>query len=74
LLLTKADCIITLSNGMANLLSKYVNKSKIKVIPNWGSNFEEVKLMQLLFPHDVYSLYYQSTSQQIYLPNDVVLF
>ena len=33
----KADCIITLSNGMANLLSKYVNKSKIKVIPNWGS-------------------------------------
>lgn len=22
---------------MANLLSKYVNKSKIKVIPNWGS-------------------------------------
>ena len=22
---------------MANLLSKYVNNSKIKVIPNWGS-------------------------------------
>ena len=33
----KADCIITLSNGMANLLSKYVNKSQIMVIPNWGS-------------------------------------
>lgn len=33
----KANCIITLSNGMANLLSKYVNNSKIKVIPNWGS-------------------------------------
>lgn len=33
----KADCIFTLSDGMANLLTKYVDKAKIKVIPNWGS-------------------------------------
>lgn len=32
-----ADCIFTLSNGMANLLTKYADKVKIKIIPNWGA-------------------------------------
>lgn len=32
-----ADFIFTLSDGMANLLTKYADKAKIKVIPNWGS-------------------------------------
>lgn len=31
----KAEKIITLSDGMADTLSKYVDCSKIKVVPNW---------------------------------------
>lgn len=31
----KADKIITLSEGMAETLEEYVDRSKIKVIPNW---------------------------------------
>lgn len=33
----KANCLITLSEGMAGLLSQYVNKKKIRVVPNWGA-------------------------------------
>lgn len=33
----KAECVITLSEGMADLLSQYVNKKKIHVVPNWGA-------------------------------------
>lgn len=33
----KAECIYTLSDGMADLLSEYVERNKMKVISNWGS-------------------------------------
>ena len=36
-LFAKAKKIVTLSDGMADRLSNYVNRSKITVIPNWAS-------------------------------------
>lgn len=33
----KAGRVITLSDGMADLLSRYVNRKKIQVIPNWSA-------------------------------------
>lgn len=35
-LYAKAEQIITLSEGMANVLSKYVDRNKIKIVPNWS--------------------------------------
>lgn len=35
-LYAKAERLYTLSYGMANVLSKYVDKGKIKIIPNWS--------------------------------------
>jgi len=35
-LYAKAEKIITLSDGMANVLSKYVKKDKIDIVPNWS--------------------------------------
>lgn len=35
-LYAKAEKIITLSEGMANVLSKYVNREKITIVPNWS--------------------------------------
>lgn len=35
-LYARAEKIITLSEGMANVLTKYVEKEKVKVIPNWS--------------------------------------
>ena len=35
-LYAKAEKIITLSEGMANVLSKYVNRTKITIVPNWS--------------------------------------
>jgi glycosyltransferase involved in cell wall biosynthesis len=37
-LFKKADKIITLSNGMADQLSLYVERKKIEVIPNWSGS------------------------------------
>jgi len=33
----KAECIFTLSKGMKDLLTQYVDQKKIRVIPNWSS-------------------------------------
>jgi glycosyltransferase involved in cell wall biosynthesis len=38
ILFKNADKIITLSNGMAEQLSFYVERAKIKVIPNWSGS------------------------------------
>lgn len=35
-LYAKAERMYTLSEGMANVLSKYVDRTKIKIIPNWS--------------------------------------
>ena len=32
----KAEVMYTLSEGMADVLSKYVNRNKIKIVPNWS--------------------------------------
>lgn len=32
----KAEVMYTLSEGMANVLSKYVDRNKIKIVPNWS--------------------------------------
>lgn len=32
----KAEWIYTLSDGMADVLTKYVDRSKIKIVPNWS--------------------------------------
>lgn len=33
---TKAEVMYTLSEGMADVLSKYVDRNKIKIVPNWS--------------------------------------
>ena len=34
----KVTTVITLTNGMANILEKYADRNKIHVVPAWGNS------------------------------------
>lgn len=42
---SKASQVITLSNGMGEVLEKYVDKSQIRIIPNWAAS-EQFRLVE----------------------------